>query len=225
MKEKQEIVIKEVKAWFSGVTIFHVSFGEMQLLVSGTFDLFAFNNKGYFTKLVNNFKEEGKVTYLLFRSLTWHEPGAGGASMEKIKETLALSSAYFTLARTEPGESRLLKRLGEEIHLLMLKDNLLIKLPKILENIDSKGTWCFFIFSTESDKDNLFSKIDALYRRGALGDQKDLFSLGLDMIKFGSQGLWADYGLDISTHRFNATQIKDMMLNSVNKDEFEVIVK
>lgn len=225
MIEKQEIVIKQLKATYEGFKIFNVAFGEMQLVVSGTFDLFAFNNGGYFAKLIRNFKEKDKVCYLLFRSLTWPEPGAGGARIEDIREALDLSTSYFTLNRTDPGESRLLKRLGEEMHFLMLKDNVLAKIQKIINYIDSKGTWCYFIFDTESNRDTLFSKIERLYRSNTLRDQRNLLALCLDIIKFGTQGLWAEYELGLYTNRYDAAQIKDLILGSVDKEKFDVILK
>jgi hypothetical protein len=225
MIEKQEIIIKQLKATYGGFKIFNISFGEMQFLISGTFDLFAFNNENSFSKLIKNFKEKDKVCYLLFRALTWPEPGAGGARIEDIKEALSLSSSYFTLNRADPGESRLLKRLGEEMHFLMLKDNVLLKMQRIMNYIDSKGTWCFFIFAAESQKDNLFFKIDKLYRSNALTDQRNLLALCLDIIKFGSQGLWAEYELEIFTNRYDAAQIKELILNSTNKEKFEVVLK
>jgi len=225
MTEKQEIIIKQLKATYGGFKIFNISFGEMRFLISSTFDLFAFNNEGYFTRLIRNFKENDKVCYLLFRTLTWPEPGAGGARIEDIREVLNLSSSYFTLNRIDPGESRLLKRLGEEMHFLMLKDNVLSKMQKILNYIDSKGTWCYFIFSKESERDNLFSKIERLYRNNTLSDQRNLLAFCLDIIKFGSQGLWAEYELELFTDRYNIAQIRDLMLNSMNKDKFEVILK
>ena len=225
MIEKQEIIIKKLKATYSGFKIFNISFQEMRFLISGTFDLFAFNNETYFTKLITNFKEKDKVCYLLFRALTWPEPGAGGARTEDIKEALSLSSSYFTLNRDEPGESKLLKRLGEEMHFLMFKDNVLPKMQKIINYIDSKGTWCFFIFAAESERDDLFSKIDRLYRSKALTDQRNLLALCLDIIKFGPQGLWAEYELEIFTNRYDTAQIKELMLNSIDKNKFEVILK
>jgi len=225
MIEKQEIIIKQLKATYGGFKIFNISFGEMQFLISGTFDLFAFNNENSFSKLIKNFKEKDKVCYLLFRALTWPDPGAGGARIEDIKEALSLSSSYFTLNRADPGESRLLKRLGEEMHFLMLKDDVLLKMQKIINYIDSKGTWCFFIFAAESQKDNLFFKIDRLYRSNALTDQRNLLALCLDIIKFGSQGLWAEYELEIFTNRYDTAQIKELILNSTNKDKFEVVLK
>ncbi len=225
MIEKQEIVIKQLKATYGGFKIFNISFGEMQFLISGTFDLFAFNNQNYFTKLIKNFKEKDKICYLLFRALTWSEPGAGGARIDDIREALSLSSSYFTLNRADPGEGRLLKRLGEEMHFLMLKDNVLPKMQKIMNYIDSKGTWCFFIFAAESQRDNLFTKIDRLYRSNALTDQRNLLALCLDIIKFGTQGLWAEYELEIFTNRYDTAQIKELMLNSTDKEKFEVTVK
>ena len=162
---------------------------------------------------------------MLFRVLTWPESGAGGARIEDVREVLNLSSSYFTLSRADPGESNLLKRFGEEMHFLMLKDNILPNMQKIMNYIDSKGTWCYFIFAAESEKDNLFSKIDKLYRSNTLGDQRNLLALCLDMIKFGTQGLWAEYELEIFTNRYDAAQTKELMLNSTNKDKFEVVLK
>lgn len=224
MAEKQEIIIKESKTTHGEVKVYNISFGGMQLFISGTYDLFAFNSDGYFTKLITNFKGKDKVCYCLFRTLVWPEPGVGGARFEDVREVLDLSSSYLTLSRSEPGESRLLKRLGEEIHFLMLKDNVLAKLQKIINYIDSKGTWCYFIFSAEADRDDLFNKLDRLYRSNGLIDQKNLLALCLDVIKFGQQGLWAEYELEIFSNHYNINQVKDLMLDSMNKERFEVIL-
>lgn len=225
MIERQEIIIKQHRVTYGGFKIFNISFGEMRFLVSSTFDLFAFNNENYFSKLITNFKEKDKACYLLFRALTWPEPGAGGAHIDDIRKALNLSSSYFTLNRVNPGESKLLKRLGEEMHFLMLKDNLLPKMQKIMNYIDSKGTWCFFIFAAESERDDLFSKIERLYRNKTLADQRNLLALCFDIIKFGTQGLWAEYELEIFTDRYDTAQIKELMLNSTDKEKFKVTVK
>ena len=225
MAEKHEIVIKEHKIRYGSFKMFNISLETMQLYAPATFDLFAFNNKGYFKKLLQNFKGVDKSCYLLFRSLTWGEPGAGGASLEGIKKVLDLSENYLTLIRVNPGESRLFKRLGEEIHVAILNDESFAKIQRIINSIDSKGTWGVFIFAPHAARDNLFTNIERLFRNNSLGNQKNLLALGFDMIKFGTQGLWAEYEIDIFTGRYNAEQVRDLLLNAIDKEKFEVILK
>lgn len=225
MTEKYPITIRQSKETNADFKIFNISLEQMHLVTPSIFDLFTFNNAGYFLKLLKNFKANNQACFMLFRALTWHEPGSGGARREDIREILDLSSSYLTVFKSEPGESRLIKQLGEEIHFVMLKNDVLPKVERMITWIDSKGTWCYFIFDLPENKDAIFSKIERLYRQNELKNQKKLLSLCLDIIKFGSQGLWAEYELEIFTNRYNASQIKDLILNSVDKEKFEVIAK
>jgi len=222
MAEKHEITVKEHRGRYGSFKMFNISFETMQLYDPSTFDLFAFNNRGYFRRLITNFRGKDKVCYLLFRALTWHNAGSGGTSIADIRKVLDLCTAYSTLSRTEPGESRLFKCLGEEIHILMFKEELLMKMQNILNRIDSKGTWCFIIFAEEANKDTLFSNVERFFRNNSLGNHKNLLALGFDIIKFGNQGLWAEYGLDIFTNRYNSEQIKALLLDSMDREKFEV---
>ena len=222
MPDKHEIVVKEQGSRYSNFKMFNVSFETMKFYAPAIFDLFALNNSGYFRRLVENFKGKDRVCYLLFRALTWIDPGVGGASLEGIKNVLNLSTAYSTLIKVDPGESRLFKRLGEEIHIVMLRNDGFIKMQKIMNCIDSKGTWGIFIFASEEDKESLFASMERLFRNNSLGNQENLLALGFDIIKFGNQGLWAEYELNIFTNRYNSGQIKGILLDSMDKEKFEV---
>ncbi|MCM8789786.1 MAG: hypothetical protein NC916_02030 [Candidatus Omnitrophica bacterium] len=225
MKKKTPITIIETRNLYTDFKIFKVSLETLELIEYTTFDLLSFNNEGYLIRLLENFKEEGKVCFLLFSALTWHTAIKGAAVTNNVRKAVENAYTYFTINSVSPSCGMLQKRLGKDVYLLVLKDKNLVRTQKILEDIDSKGTWCYFMFDYESKKDSLYDEVERFYKNDMLGEKRSMLSLGLETIKFGSGGFWECYEFEIYTRRFNKNRIKDLILNSIEADKFEVIVK
>jgi hypothetical protein len=225
MQEKIPITITEARNPYSDFKIFRASMETLELIEYTTFDLLSFNNEGYLVRLLSNFKEKGKACFLLFSALTWHATAKGAAVTHNVRKAIDAASTYFAVGSVSPSKGRLTKQLGTDIYLLVLKDEIIQRAQKILEDIESMGTWCYFMFDDESAKDSLSLAIERFYKSNMLGHKKSILSLGLETIKFGSEGFWEGYEFEIYTKRFNKEQVRDLILNSVDADRFEVIAK
>ncbi|MFH0838791.1 MAG: hypothetical protein V1893_01210 [Candidatus Omnitrophota bacterium] len=224
MAEKIPLTVSEVKNSYTDFRVFHVSLEALYLLKYTTFDLAAFNNAGYLTRLLKNFKQAEKVCYLLFSCLTWPVEGRNAANTNNVREAIKSATSYLTIYEESPVSGRLKKMLGRSIYLLILDNTMMHKIHKILEAIESMGTWSYFIFGDEPDKDSLFSRIEDFYKNNSLG-KKSILDLRFETIKYGSEGFWEGYEFEIYTKRFDLEGICDLLSASLDRDKIEVVKK
>jgi len=224
MAEKIPLTVSEVRNSCSDFRAFHVSLEALYLVKYTTFDLAAFNNEGYLSRLLKNFKQTEKVCYLLFSCLTWPVEGRNAAITSNVRQAIKSATSYFTISEESPVSGRLKKMLGRSTYLFILRNTVMHKTQKILEAIESMGTWSYFIFGDESDKDNLFLKLEDFYKNNSLG-KKSILDLRLETIKYGSEGFWEGYEFEIYTKRFDLGGICDLLSSSVDTKKIEVVKK
>jgi hypothetical protein len=221
MAKKFPLTIRQEK--LVNYNVFDLSFDRRWLgvVIFGAFDLRAFNKAGYLAKLVDNFKEKDKACYILFSSFG----GVRGATEVSIDKVLFFTSHYLTLEPIIPEKwsEKLFFSCPNPIHFLILETGI-ENIQKVFEYIDSMDTWCYFIFEDEANKDALFAKVKELHKKKTL-DEQGVSTLGAEMIKYRVGKYGAEDSLKIFTYRFNVNQIKNIILSSIDRDKFEVIVK
>lgn len=222
MAKKFPLTIRQERS--VNCNVFDLSFDRRWLgvVIYGAFDLRTFNKAGYLVKLIDNFKEKNKACYILFSSFG----GVRGASEVSIDKVLFFTAHYLTLEPIVPEKwsEKLFFSCPNPIHLLIFEAGI-ENMQKVFEYIDSIDTWCYFIFEDEANKDALFAKVKELHKKKTLDEQEVITALKTEMIKYRVGKYGAEDSLRLFTYRFNVNQIKNIILNSLDRDKFEVIVK
>ena len=209
MSEKYKITIEAHRNKNPGINIFDISVVNKKdnMII---FDFDKFNHEGYFTRLLNNLKDNDKIFYVLFyRYIHTTEQ----KSID-INEILLLSSEHIPIEQTPIKKVFLIEKSGVEAHCLLIKDTLLLNIQKIVDYISSSvNSFCYVIFDSESNKDAIFTRTKALYGKNGWGEK--------EIIPFIEEGIQLSFGccgpedeFKIITKRFNSEQIKDKIFNA-----------
>ena len=223
MPQKFLVTISEEKITGANTRIFDISFVRqwVGLMIYGSFDLHVFNQKGYLVRFINNFKPQEKACYVLFSSFA----GLHGSTSSNIDKILDMSFSYLTLKPQVPEKwtEKLTANYPNLIHFLILKDEI-GKLAVIFDYIDSIDTRYDLIFAPEQDKVKIFSKIKELSNKNLLNEQ-GLLALGAEMVEFKYGKYAQEEGFRVITSRFDINQIKELLLDSIERENFKVVIK
>lgn len=188
------------------------------------YDLSTFNKEGYLARLIANLNENNLVYYLLFSTDT-HSDIPKNSPINLINNILNLSSAHITLASAPIKKTWFGEKGGKEAHCLMIKNGDFHNIQNIIEYIAQ--FWypeCYIILDKESEKDNVFSQCLESYKQNQLKKAK--------ILAFASETIYLSFGccapedsFEIFTKRFNAELIKNKILELIDKEKFEIIVR
>ncbi|MDD5247058.1 MAG: hypothetical protein PHS09_06690 [Candidatus Omnitrophica bacterium] len=224
MAKKHLVTITEIKGLKAESKVFAVSFVRymMGLVFFGSFDLREFNKNGYLVKLAGNFRQERRGCYIMISSFG----GVRGASDSNIDKVLAMTDYYLALDPIMPERisDKIFFSYPNPIYFLLLREDI-SRLGEIFDLVDSIDTRFEIIFDSEENKANLFDRVRDLHKKKILGEQ-GIVSLEAETLslKFGKYG--SEEAFYIISKRFtDINQVRDLVLYSVDREKFEVVIK
>jgi len=224
MAKKHLVTITEIKGLKAESKVFAVSFVRymMGLVFFGSFDLREFNKSGYLVKLAGNFRQERRGCYIMISSFG----GVRGASDSNIDKVLAMTDYYLALDPIMPERisDKIFFSYPNPIYFLLLREDI-SRLGEIFDLVDSIDTRFEIIFDSEENKANLFDRVRDLHKKKILGEQ-GIVSLEAETLslKFGKYG--SEEAFYIISKRFtDINQVRDLVLYSVDREKFEVVIK
>lgn len=161
--------------------------------------------------LVSNLKEQDQVCYLFFSVDTL--PGEmcdSIVSVNNVNKALSLASEYLTIYRKDPKNIVMGYKDGVETRLLVLKENAIANIAKIVKLISCRDCIFYLIFDSEANKDTLCKKLKSFDNNNALKPE-NVFTLSSRIIGYSLIN-WTSQILIYST-RFDLQQIKNIILN------------
>ena len=208
MADKVSIIIKNSSDGLDkNVNVFSLSIGYAQ------YSFYDFNKDGYLVKLINNLKESEDLCYVL-TSFFVHSD----YPKDYINNILSVSPENICISSVPIKNFFILERGGQEKHLLIFRKDNILNIKKLIENLaGNSGSKCYIIFDKESNKDKLLS----LYKNNR-NFENEIISIVSEGIKIEFECCGPECEVLIFSRRHSLDGVKDEILNSIDKEKFEV---
>jgi hypothetical protein len=210
MADKTSIILKknnDNKA--EDINIFELSIGYVQ------YNFHDFNKDGYFVNLLNNLKrDDDDVCYIVTSFLV-----DSGHPKNFINNVLDIASEKICISSVPIKKFLFIEKAGEEVHLLIFRKDNIQNVKKLIETLEfsDSDARCYIVFDKESDKEKMISLCKNIPFFG-----KEFFTKLSEGIRIEFNCCCSEYVISFFSRHFDISYFKNKILNSIDKEKFEV---